>query len=169
MYRAKAYIVVYIVLIAGLAVFSAVLYENVSYLNSYYSVHNANINTSSLCGLGKPSMLMYYDNTCEDCFGEYAAFRNDTSLFGIWTGQDFYSGYFCAYAFNMSGYSTNGSVSIPPEALSILRNTSGGSVPLFIFGGAYSKIGSYPSLSAADSGILEYICKSINNSAPQCG
>lgn len=138
-------------------------------LDSLYAFHTANLNMSGFCGSGLPTIMLFYGNSCSSCGTELSSFVNTTSLFGIWQGQRFYSSYFCAYSFNVSAYDSNqSSVFAPAQSPSVFNTLSDGKIPLLVFNGEYYKIGGFNTASSADSSILEYICKVINSSAPEC-
>ena len=167
--KAKKYVYPYVILIAVLVGLSVFLFFQVEFYNGLYSVHTANINVSDLCTANKTSMLFFYSDNCQSCKTEYSAFRNTTSLFGLWSGDRFYSQYFCAYSVNMSQYAVNSSdVFAPPESISIFDAYSGSRVPFIVFGGRYYKIGGFQSSADADSEILKYVCLSINSTTGQC-
>ncbi len=159
---------------AAFAVFIVVvtvfLVDRVDYFDSLYAFHSADINVSYLCNGGEPSVVLFYGPNTTSTYTEIGSFVNTTSLFGLWTGDRFYSGYFCAWKFNVSAYNQNASsVDAPLSAMNLFDQLSQGRVPLIVFNGEYYKIGGFTNATAADNEILRYICLSINSSAPQCG
>ncbi|MCW1301774.1 MAG: hypothetical protein OH316_01405 [Candidatus Parvarchaeota archaeon] len=169
MQRSKFYVNVFVVIIAVSLTVAVYSYYEVENLDSFYAVHTTYINTSGMCSDNLSTMLLFYSSSCGTCGLESSAFKNVTSLFGIWDGSRFYSQYFCAYAVNLTQYDQNAStVFAPPNSIAIFGQLSNGDVPLAVFGGRYYKIGGYYNYSEDEAEIFKYICLAINNSAPQC-
>ena len=167
--KPKYILYVYAGLLAAIVVVIIVTLLQISSLDNLYSFHQTYINMSGFCSAGEPTLLMFYGNSCKTCGLELSSFINTTSLFGIWQNQRFYSSYFCAYAINITQYDINqSSVFAPPESASVFQQVSDNRIPLLVFNGEYYKIGGFTSASTANSDILEYTCKVINQSAPQC-
>jgi hypothetical protein len=156
-----------------LAVFSFLLFEEISSLNGVYSFKQTYVNVSGLCSQNKSTMIFFYGNNCPSCSLEYAAFRNATSEFiGVWNGDSFLSPYFCAYDFNITAYNQNqSSIFAPVGAANIFESLSSGRIPFLFLGGLYTqyyKIGGFQDYTTAYQQIMNYICLSIKNVAPVC-
>jgi hypothetical protein len=137
-------------------------------LEQTYAFHSIDLNMSGLCSPSKPAFVIYYANNCKTCTSTLSSFKEVTSLFGLWGNNTFYSGYFCAWDFNISGYNNNVSSDIPYSAISLYNSIGKNMVPMIIFNGEYYKIGGFQNNQTAYSEILNYICVSTNNSEPQC-
>lgn len=169
MYKAKLYSYIFAAIIVVILIIIIYLYSQIQYLSSIYRINSANINLSGWCTNNTPSEIVYYGSNCQACEQVYSAFINETSLFGLWQGDRFYSGYFCAYAINLTAYNLNQTnIFAPPQAISLFQELSGNRVPLLVFDGKYYKVGGFSNSSVAEADILKYICLTINNSAPQC-
>ena len=112
--------------------------------------------------------MIYYSDSCRTCASTLGSFENATSLFGLWENNTFYSGYFCAWTFNISAYNGNSSTDTPYAAVSVFNQIGKDMVPMVVFNGRYYKIGGFADNRTAYDEILKYVCLSINNSAPQC-
>ncbi len=169
MYQYKAYFYIFVAVLTIAIVVTIYLYVQVLSLSETYNVHASDFNMSGWCQPGKPTEVIYYGSDCPACISVYDSFINITSLFGIWQGDRFYSGYFCAYAINLTAYNENlSNIFAPPEAIPLFQSVSDGRIPLLVFNGEFYKIGGYTTNSTADASILKYICATINSSAPEC-
>lgn len=160
---------VYFAVAAAVVIAGIFLYYQNYLLEQTYAFHSSNLNMSGLCSPGEPSFVIYYSDSCRTCTSTLDSFENVTSLFGLWGNNTFYSGYFCAWAFNVSGYNGNISAEIPDSAVSLYDSVGKNLVPLIVFNGEYYKIGGFENNQTAYTDILKYICLSTNNSEPQCG
>ncbi|MCL4373044.1 hypothetical protein M1384_03205 [Candidatus Parvarchaeota archaeon] len=142
-------------------------YQNYS-LNRLYSFHKADLNMSGLCSPNMPSFVIYYADNCRTCASTVNSFQNVTSLFGLWSNNTFYSGYFCAWKFNISAYNNNITNNIPDSAVLLFNQIAVNKVPLIVFNGKYYKVGGFTDNETAYNEILNYICLSVNESLPQC-
>ena len=169
----RRYAYIYALIIVILVVFSFLLFEDITSLNSTYSFKRTYVNTSGLCSQNKSVMVFFYGNNCPTCSLEYTAFRNATSAFaGSWGGDSFFSPYFCAYDFNITAYNQNqSSVFAPTGVANVFESLSDGRIPFLFLGGIYAqyyKIGGFQDDTTAYQQIMNYICLSINDVAPVC-
>ena len=158
----------YSAMIFALLMLAIFFYYQTYSLDSLYAFHKTNLNMSGLCSQNMPSFVVYYANNCRTCTSTLDSFENVTSLFGLWGNGTFYSGYFCAWEFNISAYNLNLTSNLPDSAVSIFNQIGEDRVPLMVFNGEYYKIGGFPNNQTAYNDILKYICLSINESVPQC-
>ena len=158
----------YATIIAVLLIIAIFFYYQTYSLNSLYSFHETNLNMSGLCSQNTPSLVIYYADNCRTCTDTIDSFQNVTSLFGLWGNNTFYSGYFCAWKFNISAYNSNTTNDLPDAAISIFNQIGMDRVPMIVFNGKYYKIGGFSNNQTAYNNILKYICLSINESMPQC-
>ncbi len=156
------FIIITLIVLTGLFFY----YQNYS-LQKTYEFHRINLNMSGMCSPGKPAFVIYYADNCKTCTSTLNSFKNVTSLFGLWGNNTFYSGYFCAWTFNISSYNENLS-NVPYTAISLYNSVGKNLVPMIIFNGEYYKIGGFKNNETAYYDILHYICISTNNSEPQC-
>lgn len=159
---------IYSVIIFVLIMLAIFFYYQTYSLNSLYSVHQTDLNMSGLCSPNLPSFVIYYADNCRTCTSTVNSFQNVTSLFGLWGNNTFYSGYFCAWEFNISAYNSNITNNLPDSAVSIFNEIGADRVPLIVFNGKYYKIGGFANNETAYNDILKYICLSVNESLPQC-
>ncbi|EFD92947.1 MAG: hypothetical protein BJBARM5_0321 [Candidatus Parvarchaeum acidophilus ARMAN-5] len=159
---------VYLALVIVVFITGAFLYYQNYKLQQLYAFHSTDLNMSGLCSPGKPTLVIYYADSCTTCTSTLDSFKNVTSLFGVWGNNTFYSGYFCAWAFNISNYNNNVSSNIPDSAVSLYNSIGENKIPLIIFNGEYYKIGGFRNNQTAYNDILNYICLSTNDSDPQC-
>jgi hypothetical protein len=115
------------------------------------------------------SVVIYYADNCKTCASTLDSFQNVTSLFGLWENNTFYSGYFCAWKFNISAYNSDVTSNLPDSAVYVFNQIGVDRVPLIVFNGKYYKVGGFSNNKTAYSDILNYICLSVNESMPQCG
>ncbi len=169
MYKAKLLSYIFVIVIIFSLVIIFYLYSQIQILNKLYQINKADINMSGWCINGTPTEVLYYGNNCPSCDQVYSAFMNTTSLFGLWQGNRFYSGYFCAYSINLTAYNLNqSSIFAPPGAINLFETLSDQRIPLLVFNGEYYKIGGFSNATEADTEILKYICLTLNNRASQC-
>ena len=159
---------VYYAIIIVLVMLSIFLYYQNYYLSNLYSFHKTDLNMSGLCSPKMPSFVIYYADNCRTCASAVNSFQNVTSLFGLWSNNTFYSGYFCAWKFNISAYNNNLTNNIPDSAISLFNQIGINRVPLIVFNGEYYKVGGFTNNETAYNQILNYICLSVNESLPQC-
>jgi hypothetical protein len=164
----KSLYYVYLALVIVVFITGAFLYYQNYKLQQLYAFHSTDLNMSGLCSPGKPTLVIYYADSCTTCTSTLDSFKNVTSLFGVWGNNTFYSGYFCAWAFNISNYNNNVSSNIPDSAVSLYNSIGENKIPLIIFNGEYYKIGGFRNNQTAYNDILNYICLSTNDSDPQC-
>ncbi len=156
-------------LILFLVLVTVFLVTRINYFDSLYAFHTTYMNVSSLCSSGKPSMVLFYGPNTTSVNTELGAFVNTTSLFGVWSSNQFYSGYFCAWKVNISAFNQNASsLAAPANVIPLFNQLSQNRVPLVVFNGEYYKIGGFTNSTQANYDMLKYICLSINDSAPQC-
>ncbi len=167
--QTKSKYYVYSLIILALVVISIFFYYQTYSFDALYAFHSTDLNVSGLCSSGEPSLIIYYANNCRTCTSTLDSFENVTSLFGLWSNNTFYGGYFCAWDFNISAYNQNStSYNVPDAAISLFNQIPGDRVPLIIFNGKYYKVGGFTNNQTAYQDILKYVCLSINESAPQC-
>ncbi|MCL4362796.1 MAG: hypothetical protein OH338_02085 [Candidatus Parvarchaeota archaeon] len=159
---------IYSVVIFVLLMLAIFFYYQTYSLNSLYSFHKTDLNMSGLCSPNLPSFVIYYADNCKTCTSTVDSFQNVTSLFGLWGNKTFYSGYFCAWEFNISAYNNNVTANLPDSAVSIFNQIGVNRVPLIVFNGKYYKVGGFANNQTAYNDILKYICLSVNESLPQC-
>ena len=159
---------IYSVIILVILMLSIFSYYNTYSLNNLYSFHETNLNMSGLCSPNIPSFVIYYADNCKTCTVTIDSFQNVTSLFGLWGNGTFYSGYFCAWKFNISAYNRNITSNLPDSAITLFDQIGADRVPLIVFNGRYYKVGGFSNNQTAYNNILKYICLSINESLPQC-
>ncbi len=159
---------IYLAFAVAVILVSVFLYYQNYTLQQLYAFHSTDINMSGLCSPGKPSLVLYYADSCKTCTSTLDSFENATSLFGIWGNNTFYSGYFCAWVFNISTYNQNISDNIPDSAVEIYNSLGKNLVPMIVFNGKYYKIGGFKNNQTAYNDIIKYICLSTNESEPEC-
>ncbi len=160
---------VYSLIIIVLVILSVFFYYQTYSINKLYSFHKISINMSGLCSPNMSSVVIYYADNCKTCASTLDSFQNVTSLFGLWENNTFYSGYFCAWKFNISAYNSDVTSNLPDSAVYVFNQIGVDRVPLIVFNGKYYKVGGFSNNKTAYSDILNYICLSVNESMPQCG